>query len=378
MKIFIQSIPRETASKIHEFKDMKTGKKLNKTKSSSACKDSYQPLYSTKLGGLNTGLLEAVENPWYVERREAEELKLKAEIDKLFVKTEKTEKEIKELNKLTEQYDLMRLDYARNREAGISKLGKGWEYLVDKKEITRQELLEKKHGRPPGFYTNRAWRRGDDRDSITFMQTFKVSLNDGTTVLDTNNPEHELAYYFLLASKFVANSKREYLEYKFPYATHYISLQEEDEELALKARKLRNEAVVRLSSDEMTDEYKQMICNILGWSKVSLSPSQLYNLISTKIESANVGKPNNDVAQFMKLAKMIDTPVGRTYLKNGSLLKELVNNRIVSSNKDTYVWVSRGITLGDTFDEAVSFLDDPNKNTHIEGLKKELKAKLVA
>ena len=75
---------------------------------------------------------------------------------------------------------------------------------------------------------------------------------------------------------------------------------------------------------------------------------------------------------------MIDTPTGRSYLKNGSLLKELVNNRIVSSNQDTYVWVSRGITLGSNFDEAVSFLDDPNKSTHIDSLKKELKAKLVA
>ena len=378
MKIFIQSIPRETASKIHEFKDMKTGKKLNKTKSATACKDSYQPLYSTKLGGLNTGLLDNVENPWYVERKEAEELKLKAEIDKLAVKADKTEKEVKEFNRLSEQYDLMKLDYARNREAAISKLGKGWEYLADKKEITRQELLEKKHGRTPGFYTNRPFRKTDSKEDITFMHTFKVSLNDGTTVIDTNNPDHELAYYFLLASKYVANSKREYLEHKYPYATHYISMQEEDEELALKARKLRNDAVVRLSSEDLTDEYKQMICNILNWTKVSLTSSQLYNLISSKIESANVNKPNNDVAQFMKLAKMIDTPTGRTYLKNGSLLKELVNNRIVSSNQDTYVWVSRGITLGSNFDEAVSFLDDPNKSTHIDSLKKELKAKLVA
>lgn len=378
MKIFIQSIPRETATKIHEFKDMKTGKRLNKTKSSSACKDTYQPLYSTRLGGLNTGLLDKVDNPWYVEKNEAEELRLKAEIDKLSVKTEKTDNELKEFNKLTETYELMKLDYARNREAQISKLGKGWEYLADKKEITRQELLEKKHGREPGFYTNRQWRRGDDPKSITFMQTFKVALNDGTTVLDTNNTDHELAYYFLLASKYVANSKREYLEHKYPYATHYISLQEEDEELALKTRKLRNDAVVKLSSDEMTDEYKQMICNILGWAKVNLTPMQLYNLISSKIENANVSKPNNDVAQFMKLAKMIDTPTGRTYLKNGSFLMELVNNRIVSNSRDTYTWVSRGITLGDTFDEAVSFFDDPNKGTHIESLKKELKAKLVA
>lgn len=378
MKVFIQSIPRETATKIHEFRDNRTGKKLNKTKSSSSCKDTYQPLYSQKLGGLATGLLDKVENPWFVDMKLEEKAKLQEQIDRLSVKQDKTEKELKEYSKLLEASEALKLETLRAYESQVSKLGKGWEYLATKKEITRQELLEKKHGKDPGFYTNRPFRRGDDLKEMTYMQKFRIALNDGTTILDTNNPDHELAYYFLLATKFVANSRREYLEHKFPYATHFISLQEEDEEIALRGRKLKNEAIVRLSSDELTDEYKQMIVNILDWSKVSLTPTQLYNTISGKIENAVTTKPGNDIAMFTKYAKMIETPTGREYLKNASLLKELVNNRIVKDYQQVYTWISRGIVIGSTFDEAVSFLSDPNKATHTEGLKKELKAKLVS
>jgi len=54
-QVFIKSIPRDTASKIHEFRNGSSGKKLNKTKLSDRCKDGYQALFSLKTGGLKTG-----------------------------------------------------------------------------------------------------------------------------------------------------------------------------------------------------------------------------------------------------------------------------------------------------------------------------------
>lgn len=379
MKVFIQSIPRPSAQKIHEFKDDKSGKLLNKTKNNRYCKDTISPMYSRKLGGLNTGLLDMVDNPWFVPRNEAEIAKLKLRVEELSAKPDKTDKEIKEYQKVVEQLEQLKAQVAKEVESAKNKLGSNWEYLADKKEITRQELLEKKHGRTPNFYNNRMWTKVDNFNSdVTYMQKFRYALNDGSTVLDTNIPEQEIAYYMFLASKFVANSKREWLEHRFPYATHYISLQEEDEELAMKARKTRNEAILKLSSDEMTDEYKNMICKVLDWSKLDLNGKQVYNLIGAKIESANLSKPGNEVSLFLRQAKHIETSVGREYLKAAAFIKDLVNNRVISSHQDNYVWISRGITIGSNFDDAVSFITDPNKASNVLELKKELKAKILA
>ena len=55
-KIFIKTIPRDTASRIHEYKNGKMGKPMNKTKLGNFCKDGIQALYSPKIGGLKTGL----------------------------------------------------------------------------------------------------------------------------------------------------------------------------------------------------------------------------------------------------------------------------------------------------------------------------------
>jgi hypothetical protein len=60
-QVFIKVIPRDTASKIHEVRDNRTGKKLNKTKINDLCKDSLQALWSPTVGGLKTGLYKKVE-----------------------------------------------------------------------------------------------------------------------------------------------------------------------------------------------------------------------------------------------------------------------------------------------------------------------------
>ena len=54
-KVFIHSVPRETATLVSEFRDPDSGKKLNKTKLGS-CKDKIQALYSPRVAGLLNGL----------------------------------------------------------------------------------------------------------------------------------------------------------------------------------------------------------------------------------------------------------------------------------------------------------------------------------
>lgn len=54
-KVFIQSIPRETATKISDWTNDSSGKKLKKTKIG-RCRDTIMCLYNPKYGGLANGL----------------------------------------------------------------------------------------------------------------------------------------------------------------------------------------------------------------------------------------------------------------------------------------------------------------------------------
>ena len=173
MQVQIKTIPgRETATKIHTWTDQNTNKPLNKGKFGSA-KDIYRAMPSKKLGALNTGgLLDIIDNPYY--------------------------------------------------EMSKEELGAGWEYLSEKREITRQELLEKKHGRPRGFYTNKFNRKAPKAER-TYMQDLKIPLSDGTTILNTVNADDEIRYWVLQDHPFVAKSLDEYRKHLKPRAPHYIA-----------------------------------------------------------------------------------------------------------------------------------------------------------
>lgn len=54
-KVFIQSIPRETATKVSDWTNDTSGKKLKKTKIG-RCRDTIMALYNPKYGGLANGL----------------------------------------------------------------------------------------------------------------------------------------------------------------------------------------------------------------------------------------------------------------------------------------------------------------------------------
>lgn len=376
MKVFIYTIPRESVQKIHEFKDTTTGKKLNKTKNGRNTGYVYSPIYTRSVGGLQTGLLDMVDNPYYIDRREKELSQFTMKIKELESRTDAKSKET--LDKVTEEYRNYKRNLERELDSAKSRMPKHWEYLVDKKEITRQELLEYKHGRVPNFYTNKSPFKLAKGEDPTYMQTFTFRLNDGLTVLDTAIPEHELTYYCALKHKYVAPSKRDWLAHKKPFATHYLSLQEEDDELIHSAKKVRNKALAAVEDEGLTTELKIAIIKALDWQKGEITEVQAYNLLTAKIENADYKEKNNDAAKFMELYEKSKTPTGREELYAYTLLSDLAYARVISVIKDTYTWVSKGIVIGYNRKEAVDFLMDPNKAEQIKSLKGELRAKFVA
>jgi hypothetical protein len=112
-----------------------------------------------------------------------------------------------------------------------------------------------------------------------------LKLENNTMYLNKNNPLEEIKYYIAKASKFVANSLREFEDGQFPEATHVIF--DEKEEAEVKARKIEviNQATARVG--ELPPERKiQLLFILAGKNAKQFSTSQLVvamdELISSK------------------------------------------------------------------------------------------------
>lgn len=337
MRIEIRTIPgKRSAQGIHNWtaNGKPDGKSLNKTKNGDAG-FRYGPLPNAKTGRLTTGLDVIIENPF--------------------------------------------------SDKDIEALAPEWQYLKGKKQITRQEWLEVKHLRPKGFYTSETWikeKHGHD-EGMTFMQKFIYPLNDGTTLLDTTNVIDELAYYMFLTNyKYVAPSYQAYTKglpdgKRFPNATHFIAYEDEDEEIRMTHKAKRNKATAALESEVMNADTQLQVAKSLNWHKDAVTPARLYNAISSRIEAAEPKDPNNDIDKFMAKFELLKDAGGRKQLKAESDLQDFLDARVLTSYKETYVWPSKGVTIGQRRSEAIEFLLDENKSPEVKEMKKELKAKLV-
>lgn len=345
----VKTIPRDTASRVHEIRNIvkkadntyETGEPMKKTKISPACKDSYQILYSKKVGGLKTGLYNKVSNPHYVDPKE--------------FKTDK--------------------DYKAAVAEAKNKLDPEFYDVVDQKQITRQELLEIKHSRPRGFYTNRHLGRNAKPADLTYMQSFNIKFNDGSTFFDLDIPEHEIAYYAMLEHKNIANSWDEYRRGLWPYATHVIVNESESAKEKFNKARAKAKALAKLEATDYLDQKK--ICKVLDLQQGHIDEQAAYTLLYNFLDRANPSKDKN-IDKFMEVAELMDTAPGREELDAKAMLEDLVHYRVVRESGGTYTWPKggkNGLKLGNRYQEAVNWLLDATKDKEIEMLEEELSLK---
>lgn len=319
-KVIIYSIPRKSVLGLSDWTSDVSGKSLQKTKFGMST-DRIPALYSPRLGGLNTGL----DQPW-VEKGEV----------------------VKD----------------KNGHA-----------------LTLQEKYEEQFNKPKGHLTNVAPKQDgsflDEKDA-TYFQDLVVNLNDGCTVLDLSIFDDLMKYHVCLASKYVANSEKEWRSHKWPYAKFYIAIENEAEEIKYKKNQIKSQAFARLYDSNMTQEVKKKISSILELmsSRSTISQETIDNLIYEYIDKSEF-TPNNNIDKFTDLFMLLNTAKGKIDLEARYLLKQAIDSRSVYEKQGTYTWIrpSGSIVIGERYSEAVEFLTNPKKESLIDELKAEIKAK---
>jgi len=269
------------------------------------------------------------------------------------------------------------LSYKPWIEAGVPVVDK-----VTGKQLTWQDREEKRWNLPEGYLNNRSWKKGDSLKGSdqTYFQNTTWKLNDGSTVLDMDNFNDAMLYYVALDSKYIANSEMELKARKWPYATHYIALENEADEMKYAKNKRKIKALSILESDELNFPRAKSVCFILGLasSTADITEETATNLLYSFIEADNIDL-NDNIGKFINLVSLLKDEKGREEFEARLLLKKGVDSRTIYEKSDSYVWnkSTGSIVIGDTYKEAVSFLINPKKQVLVQELENEIKSKIL-
>lgn len=322
-KIFIYSIQRPTATGLSEWKDETSGKPLGKTKLGKA-NDGVQALRKSSVGGLANYISY---HPW---------------IDPV------TGLQVKD-------------------ETG--------------KPLTMQDQMERKWNKPPGFFTNKAWEKGDSfkEEDRTYFQKARWKMQDGCTVLDMDNMDDELGYYVMLDSKFVANSEKEWRSHKWPDARWYIALENESDELKYARNQVRSKAFAALHAPDFDDSTKRKFLTILNVAnaKSVLTDQQVHNLLYEYIDKSSLA-PGSNIDKFNQLFALLSTAAGKQQIYARFVLKQGLDTNVLYEKQNSYFFnrPTGQINIGDRYEDAVDFILSPKKEKEVEELQKMIKDRL--
>ncbi len=318
--VFVYSVPRKSVLGISEWVNESSGRKLDKTKVGK-CATKIRALYNPKVGGLANYISYT---PWI--------------------------------------------------EDGVQR--------VDEKgnPLTLQDKMEQKWGKPKGYFTNRAWQKGDSLkdEDLTYFQKMAWQLEDGSTVFDLSIMDQELGYYVLLGAGICANSEKEWRSHKWPKAEFYIALENEGEEIQAKKNSTKRKAFAALENPDFTDNYKRKFVSLLDLAsfRSTLTTTQVDNLLYDYIDKSGF-TPGSNIDKFTDLYKRLSTPDGREYIESYSILKQAIDYRVVYEKQGSYTWnrAKGSLNIGDRLSEAIDFISNPKKAAEVEDIVAEIKLK---
>ena len=198
--------------------------------------------------------------------------------------------------------------------------------------------------------------------------------------MDLDNLDDFCFYHVCLESKYVANSEKEWKEHKWQRATHYISHENEPDEIKMRKNNRKALAYRAMTDNDFTLPWKRKVAVILevATDRVMLSEEQVNNLMYEYIDkSENHDGPTNINKLLAKYA-MLTKADTKEQLEAEYLLKSAVDWRIVIEKAGTYTWLSHDMQIGFNKAEALDFLTDVRKQTFIDELQEEIKLKKLS
>lgn len=185
----------------------------------------------------------------------------------------------------------------------------------------------------------------------------QVKLLNQTMFFYTDKPLDFVRVALMKASKFVANSMKEYEEGLFPDATHVIF--SEEEEVALKAKKIQLRDKCGEIKIKMTPDEKVNVIQILsetGKSVRGMSP----NFIDVELDAIIENKPS----EFIRYAQMNKEEV----YTRATILEAIQRNVL---NKESGALYYMGDIIAPSYEDAVTwFLDPQNQKMKVAILEK--------
>lgn len=188
----------------------------------------------------------------------------------------------------------------------------------------------------------------------SFWHEFKVTMTDKDKILDLSNPEHELAYLFLLNHYRVAKSITEQSSNQ-----DYVIVDENKEAEVINSKALIKRKANKLFDSLTTEQKKDILKLYPGYIKsdnvsAEIADARLYELLE--------GNP----AKFVEYAedKQRDSKV---------LIKDLVDVGILRKNRSAIYYGKDNI--GHDEESAITFINDPQNQGLKVALLQELKNK---
>lgn len=172
----------------------------------------------------------------------------------------------------------------------------------------------------------------------------RVKLENNTMIFDTNNILDDIKVGIMKASPFVANSLKEYEDGLFPDATHYIH--SEEEEVAVKARKVEINNSCIVAASKMSLEEKINLAIVLG-NKPLKGRSQSF--VDVAIDEIIKERP----VDFLTYAKM-----DKKEINTRATILEAMRLNVLTKEGPSICFM--GDPIGYGLDEAVKWFNDPN------------------
>lgn len=239
---------------------------------------------------------------------------------------------------------------------------KKWHNKIDRESFTRPKILEALYDEGTGGYATGLTEAealeygkkvGFDLSSnfdqekahpTWSAKAFQIRLENRTMMFDSAKPMDFIKIKMMKASRFVANSMKEFDEGKYPHATHVIF--DETARVADQATKVTSKKRAYAYLDKMTTDDMAGVVQILSKKTVRNRSADFLNVeVDTLIEENPV--------EFLRVVEM-----GRAEVEVRARVLEALDKNVLTKEAGAVYYMGEQIAFD--YEDAVTWFKDPN------------------